>query len=402
MKAHAHIFALVFVCVAFACVGYLPARAAADHAININSADAASLTTLTGIGEVKAQAIVDYRTQNGPFAAIEDIQNVSGIGTATYNGIKDHITVAGTSGSTSNTNTSNPSSTSSSSTSATTEETTVSSYVPPPVPQLFADAGGDRTVIVGADTVYKGTAYTRESEPVTSLVRYSWNFGDGTTAEGASVAHHFNYPGRYAVVLNIAEHMNAASDRIIVRAEAPQLSFTVHPDASVSVGNLSGRDLDLSAWLIRSFARDFVLPDGTLVLAGETLRIAQGTLGFFATSVDTTLRYPNGVVVPLQEAAAPAHAGPPRESASVPAAPAATIHTSAPAIREQEQDAEESAPLVRVQTAAAAESFPRGSGHAAAKSRWWFGALALAALASGAAVAVRRLQRKEWDIIEES
>src|SRR3989338_1679558 len=61
--------------------------------ITINTADSASLQTLNGIGPSKAQAIIDYRVQYGPFAKIEDIMNVSGIGTATYNNIKDFITV---------------------------------------------------------------------------------------------------------------------------------------------------------------------------------------------------------------------------------------------------------------------------------------------------------------------
>ena len=47
--------------------------------ININTAGVDDLKTLNGIGYVKAQAIIDYRTQNGPFQAIADIKNVRGI-----------------------------------------------------------------------------------------------------------------------------------------------------------------------------------------------------------------------------------------------------------------------------------------------------------------------------------
>ena len=61
--------------------------------ININTADKTSLMSLPGIGEVKSQAIIDYRTTNGPFSQIEDIQNVSGIGPVTFENIKDLITV---------------------------------------------------------------------------------------------------------------------------------------------------------------------------------------------------------------------------------------------------------------------------------------------------------------------
>src|SRR3989344_8009504 len=77
------------------------------------------------------------------------------------------------------------------------------SYVPQPVPVLFAAGGHDRMVIVGADTEFRGRAYNREQDFV-EKVRFSWNFGDGTIAEGQSVLHHFEYPGKYMAVLSIA------------------------------------------------------------------------------------------------------------------------------------------------------------------------------------------------------
>lgn len=61
--------------------------------ININTATAAELERLPRIGPVTAQRIVEYREANGPFETIEDIQNVAGIGPATFEGLKDLITV---------------------------------------------------------------------------------------------------------------------------------------------------------------------------------------------------------------------------------------------------------------------------------------------------------------------
>ena len=61
--------------------------------ININTASKSELTTLSGIGDVKAQAIIDYRNTNGFFKSIEDIKNVSGIGDVVFSKIKDYITV---------------------------------------------------------------------------------------------------------------------------------------------------------------------------------------------------------------------------------------------------------------------------------------------------------------------
>ena len=61
--------------------------------ININTATKEELQTLTGIGESKAKAIIEYREQNGPFNKPEDITNVSGIGESAYEKIKNNITV---------------------------------------------------------------------------------------------------------------------------------------------------------------------------------------------------------------------------------------------------------------------------------------------------------------------
>ena len=62
--------------------------------INLNRAEAWLLEALPGIGEVKAQAIIDYRQQNGPFNNINELIKVEGIRITTYEKIKDRVTVA--------------------------------------------------------------------------------------------------------------------------------------------------------------------------------------------------------------------------------------------------------------------------------------------------------------------
>jgi competence protein ComEA len=61
--------------------------------VNINTAPVAELETLPGIGPTLAQRIVDYRETSGPFETIEEIQNVPGIGLATFEGLRDLIAV---------------------------------------------------------------------------------------------------------------------------------------------------------------------------------------------------------------------------------------------------------------------------------------------------------------------
>lgn len=61
--------------------------------ININTASSQELTSLSGIGPSKAADIVSYREKKGPFKSIEEIMEVPGIGTATFEKIRDEIRV---------------------------------------------------------------------------------------------------------------------------------------------------------------------------------------------------------------------------------------------------------------------------------------------------------------------
>ena len=61
--------------------------------VNINTATTEELQTLSGVGEVTAQAIVDERARNGPFASPEDLMRVSGIGEKKFEKVRDAICV---------------------------------------------------------------------------------------------------------------------------------------------------------------------------------------------------------------------------------------------------------------------------------------------------------------------
>jgi competence protein ComEA len=61
--------------------------------ININTASETDLEALPGVGPVTAAAIIDYRTQNGPFSAVDDLIDVSGIGPSTLEQIRPFATI---------------------------------------------------------------------------------------------------------------------------------------------------------------------------------------------------------------------------------------------------------------------------------------------------------------------
>lgn len=64
-------------------------------AVNVNTATQAQLETLSDIGPVKAKAIIDYRTKNGPFKTVDDLEKVPGIGKAILAKIKPDVTISG-------------------------------------------------------------------------------------------------------------------------------------------------------------------------------------------------------------------------------------------------------------------------------------------------------------------
>jgi competence protein ComEA len=66
---------------------------AAGAPVNINTAAEAQLEELPGIGPVLAQRIIDYRTEHGPFPTVDALDDVSGIGPATMEDLRDLITV---------------------------------------------------------------------------------------------------------------------------------------------------------------------------------------------------------------------------------------------------------------------------------------------------------------------
>jgi competence protein ComEA len=68
---------------------------AALAAVNINTASKEELVTLKGVGEKRAQAIIDYRTKNGSFKTVDDLGKVPGIGPGMMKQIKSQISVSG-------------------------------------------------------------------------------------------------------------------------------------------------------------------------------------------------------------------------------------------------------------------------------------------------------------------
>jgi competence protein ComEA len=79
-------FLLVLLSIAFAAKAWAAG-------IDLNTADASALETLPGIGASKAAAIIQYRTDNGPFKTVDELDNVSGIGPSTLASVRDLVAI---------------------------------------------------------------------------------------------------------------------------------------------------------------------------------------------------------------------------------------------------------------------------------------------------------------------
>lgn len=63
------------------------------QAVNINTADVKSLESISGIGPVKAQAIISYRQQHGAFASVDDLAKVPGLGDKSVDRMRTQLSV---------------------------------------------------------------------------------------------------------------------------------------------------------------------------------------------------------------------------------------------------------------------------------------------------------------------
>lgn len=236
--------------------------------VNINTASSAELQTLTGIGTVISGRIIDYRTANGLFSSVETIKNVSGIGAVTYEKIKNDITVSGT----------------------TAVTTTTTESTSPSVPTSSGGnyEKGEKKVFIpvsGLSLTAPEIGYVNQPvyfnvAPVDGtndrLVRYTWNFGDGSTAKEKNPIHYYAYPGTYVVTVESYYLKELKSTRYEITILPISLKVVTDVSGEVSISNTGPYEIDLQGMTLKG-KDNFVFSKYTILLPGKTLTLKNPT-----------------------------------------------------------------------------------------------------------------------------
>ncbi len=268
---------------------------------------------------------------------------------------------------------------------------------------ISLEAGTDRTVLAKSSIQLHARVVDTKKQ-VVETAGVVWNLGDARSATGAAITHTWGYPGKYRVSVRATHRGEFDDDAFVVEVVAPEFDFVRFDDGSVGLRNRSHRDADVSRWRIHDESKNFVIPDGTIVLKGVLLRVAPETIGFMTTR--PSLHYPDGSVyatsvmyrddAPEIIAQVVVPAPPPREpepelEVALPAQKTPEPEHNEARIEEEEEVIPDEPPPVEPEAQVAAAAV------LAAEWHWWLGALALSLVG---AVGMYAAQRREKDPLD--
>lgn len=235
--------------------------------VNINTATFEELDTLPGVGEATANKIISSRNTNGAFSNISTVcslvgANGVGVDTATCKNIEAAIhfgQVPGTDQASSNTATTHSDG----------NGTVIAKdkKVVNPVTGLIMNA---------PDIAHVNGLIEFSAEPSDGrkdrLVRYRWNFGDGTTTDTASPTHSYKYPGTYVVIVESYYLKEEKIARHEIEVLPVQISIAVAGNNIVIIYNNSNTEIDLSGMKVVG-TEEFVFPRYSILLPGKALTV---------------------------------------------------------------------------------------------------------------------------------
>ncbi len=173
-------------------------------------------------------------------------------------------------------------------------ETTTQASSPVFEQQIFANAGADKTTLVGAETMFNGSALGIKKEPLINA-RYIWNFGDGSFKEGKSVMHTYYFPGTYTVSLDVSSGEYSQGDIAIITVAEAQIKvgeIVSGGEGYITISNNGNTDANISKFVLQSATSAFIFPTGTIIKGKTSIRFPNINTKLSGTS-PVSLLYPN-------------------------------------------------------------------------------------------------------------
>ena len=170
-----------------------------------------------------------------------------------------------------------------------------------PIKTIKAYGGEDISSMVGNMISLLGHAKGINDESVDSSARFVWNFGDGETQEGRSVAHIYRIPGTYMLGLYVSLGEYTASDYMRVQISpnfVDILGVVLGADGYIKLANASDTDADISGWSVHdATGRQFIMPSHTLMARRGDIAIPNSVSGLLreSDSLPLSVLYPNGI-----------------------------------------------------------------------------------------------------------
>jgi hypothetical protein len=232
---------------------------------------------------------VEYRDANGPFASIEDIQNVSGIGESTFADIEDLITVGNTppaedKGSTTDTPAATTTDDSGRKSADTADDADASKTGAGETISLTVPAD-ELAIVIDAPThvyVHQPVRFSAEAsgigDSLLDSLQYAWSFGDTRAGEGKDVTHAFAYPGTRIIVVEAAYAHYDALARATVDVLPVALGLSRTAAGDIILRNTSGDEADLGGYALRG-TKTVAFPLHTIVAAGSSVTIPAERIG---------------------------------------------------------------------------------------------------------------------------
>src|SRR5690606_36460151 len=273
-------------------VSILLCPASASALVNINSATKAQLMDqVDGIGETTANRIIEYRNTQGAIGDLSTLCSLRGVSLNTQTCQKLGALVEF--GPLSTVASVSKDEEEESSSSKSREEKEEDERYPVNSLRLTAPK-----------TAYVNQPIDFEVEPAGGrndrLVRYLWNFGDGATANTATVRHAYKYPGTYVVVVESSYLKEEKMARQEIEVLPVEVSLKTNADGTVTIKNEGSAELDLSGMRLKG-GGEFVFPKHSHLKSGKSLTVGLPNSAFSSAALFDQ----SGAMVTTKVSAAP-------------------------------------------------------------------------------------------------